>query len=423
MSCEHDLCTLIGKQIHGRLLEIWDGKSGLSKEKEQSYRDIWIAGSGRPASDFGKFLPDQPKGPGILKKAANLTKAVVKHVNNPTILSDADKEKRLLACRNCSYCDKAKMICSHKKCGCFLSKKSGWESEDCPVGRWPSLNLEPKLDREFVAGPRVQKFLVNWYGESGDCMQHHLRGAPVFLFCGGPSLNSMDLEIFNQRGIVTASVNQVAATHIRPRYAFFVDPPRKFHTSIWDDPGIMKFTRRSLSKGKLAVDTKEGWQVTGKACRDCPNTWFYENSYGLDINDYMIREKPTWGGDLRRGENPVATRSTRNVMLIAMRMLYWLGSRNVFLVGADFNMQEGNSYAFKEPKDKRAASTNNNTYTLLNGFFHDLKPVFKQCDFEVINCTPASHIDAFPRMDYREAVSLVTEKWKGSPNVSGLYRL
>lgn len=276
------------------------------------------------------------------------------------------------------------------------------------------------LWRPFRAGPGIGRVVVNWYGLAGDALRDHLRGAPVFLVCGGPSLNETDLGLLNQRGVIVAAVNQAAATHVRPQISITVDPPRKFHSAIWKDPAVLKLTRRVQSRDRITEPAGSGWTTTGPKVRDLPNVWFYEHSYGFTPDDFLTRPRIAWGADFKTGGG---VRSTRNVMIAAMRLLYWLGARTVFLVGADFQMQAGRSYAFDDPKDARAAGTNNNSFGILNRWFHALGPHFEKHDFRVVNVTPGSHLDAFDRMDYTTAVAAVAAGVPPVDSVRGLYRL
>ena len=351
--------------------------------------------------------------PPLATRAKNYARDTAKHIATGAKILDAEQiEARLRACRLCDYIDRHH--CTHKRCGCPVAKKAMRESSDCPVRRWPDHKLQIKTLRPFESGQNVGGFCVNWYGHSGDALQHSLRGAPVFLVAGGPSINSLDLSLLQQRGITIAAVNQVGATHVRPHYWFSVDAPSHFHGSIWQDPAVAKFTRHSNNRKK---QSGTHGSESKAPVRDCPNTWFIQHSFGFDPATFLTTHKPTWGGTHGR-----QNRQTKSCMLLALRMLYWLGSRTVFLVGADFSMKPGESYAFDEPKDARAAGTNNNGFAIMDGWFNQLKPHFAAADFRVVNCTPASRITAFPRMDYRRAVDMVVNQHPKVDSVRGMYR-
>src|SRR5688572_6436907 len=66
-------------------------------------------------------------------------------------------------------------------------------------------------------------------------------GASTFLCLAGPSLATLDLSLLDKRGIVISSLNNVAATNVRPHLWFTADHPKQFCDIIWKDPAIMKF--------------------------------------------------------------------------------------------------------------------------------------------------------------------------------------
>lgn len=86
------------------------------------------------------------KEPPLWKKAANYTKAVVKHAaGGLERLPEHEYEKRLAICRGtagvsaCEALNPETGICRDWRCGCALQKKAWWRSEDCPRGRWPEM--------------------------------------------------------------------------------------------------------------------------------------------------------------------------------------------------------------------------------------------------------------------------------------------
>jgi hypothetical protein len=143
-----DLCYALGRELHKRQLQIWNGVSGLPSEKEQKYRDRWISESRKDYNTFLKWLPSTarqcartPDEPTALDLVKNVSKAVVRRTKSRKNVTPEQKEARLAVCRTneCGMCNVQKMRCMHKRCGCFLRIKSGWKSEDCPVGKWEKL--------------------------------------------------------------------------------------------------------------------------------------------------------------------------------------------------------------------------------------------------------------------------------------------
>lgn len=97
--------------------------------------DLWERGEG-PGQ---LLLPKDPsQEPGLWRKAWNLSRAVVRHVAHGTReVSDAVYRERLLVCESCSSCDTSRMVCREQSCGCYVQIKARWESESCPLKKWP----------------------------------------------------------------------------------------------------------------------------------------------------------------------------------------------------------------------------------------------------------------------------------------------
>lgn len=87
----------------------------------------------------------QEEPPSLLQQATNLGQAAIRHLlNGRKKVSKEAYDRRLAICQ--APCEKWNRDvnsprCLHKKCGCFLKTKAWWESETCPLGKWP--NGEP----------------------------------------------------------------------------------------------------------------------------------------------------------------------------------------------------------------------------------------------------------------------------------------
>lgn len=233
------------------------------------------------------------------------------------------------------------------------------------------------------------------------------RGATVFLVCGGPSLNKMDLTPLRaERGILVAAVNQVAATHVRPQLWFSVDDPSKFHESIWKDPGILCFTKQKYLRHAV-WETKDGERKAGPKSQDLPGVLGYEHRSEWPCD--FLSGAPTWG----------TAGVFKSVFMVALRMLADLGVKRICLLGADFHMEPGQSYAFDQEKNAGAARSNNGYYARMN---RDLPKVWKDLlsiGCEVVNCTPGSHLTAFPTSTLADELARVVITPPAS--VAGLY--
>lgn len=74
----------------------------------------------------------------MLAEITNFAKALIKYayLGYPKVNADVQL-RRLSICEACPI--HMSGICTHVDCGCPVSKKSLWATEDCPVGRWPAL--------------------------------------------------------------------------------------------------------------------------------------------------------------------------------------------------------------------------------------------------------------------------------------------
>ena len=79
-------------------------------------------------------MADTITAPSLLGMAARFTKAAVRHAaDGMTEVASEQQAARLAVCQTCPYA--ANNRCG--VCGCFLSKKAAWRSEDCPLEKWP----------------------------------------------------------------------------------------------------------------------------------------------------------------------------------------------------------------------------------------------------------------------------------------------
>ncbi len=73
--------------------------------------------------------------PTLLQKAANLTRAVAKHVAHGMPSTDPETlARRLATCEACDRFDRSDRTCM--ACGCFCDAKARWLDQTCPAGKW-----------------------------------------------------------------------------------------------------------------------------------------------------------------------------------------------------------------------------------------------------------------------------------------------
>lgn len=240
---------------------------------------------------------------------------------------------------------------------------------------------------------------------------HAYQGATAFLVCGGPSAGDIDLKALSATpGVVTMAVNN-AAQGWRPQLWCGLDEPHRFLNSIWLDPGITKFY-------PLAYQDMPLREHPAKTPRDCPNTWFIRRNDKFDAKTWLNEDTINWG---QEGSDTV--RGGRSTMVAALRILYILGFKKVYLVGADFKMDPKRAYNHDQVVDAAVAAKNNTLFEYLNGLFTQLQVEFLHHGFEVFNTTQISGLTAFPYKSFIDARAQATNDSKVNPMESsaGLY--
>ena len=239
------------------------------------------------------------------------------------------------------------------------------------------------------------------------------RGRSAFLICNGPSLVSgkYDLSLLKYPGVMTYGMNNGPRT-VRPNFWSCVDDPVRFIKSIWLDPQIMKIVPHAHAEKKIFDN--ESWtdmkNQDGQPLLvgDCPNVIYFHRNEKFMPDRFLFEDTVNWGDHSDVG--PPGMKGGRTVMLPCFKILFLLGFRRIYLLGADFTMTENYAYHFDEQRQKGAVNCNNNTYDKMRQiYFPQLKPYFDAEGFQVYNCNPDSAIDTFPYVSYEEAISDCTK--------------
>lgn len=217
-------------------------------------------------------------------------------------------------------------------------------------------------------------------------------GQTAVLVCNGPSAGSIDPSLLSRPGFVTMGVNN-GAHQIRPTLWAGQDEPSKFMASIWEDPRIMKFTRKSHGPKKYWT----GSDFSPRTIAQMPNMFFHAIHSDPAIDTWLDRDAIGWAA--KDGPGHIVS-----IFLCALSILYKLGFVRVLLVGADFKMQKEKPYFFSEAKTDGEVDYNNRLFRRLDEQCRRLRPTFTTRGFEVINCTPDSGLTAFDAMDLRAAL-------------------
>lgn len=237
----------------------------------------------------------------------------------------------------------------------------------------------------------------------------------MFLICGGPSFATLDHTKLRGPGIMTMGLNNSPRT-FRPHLWCSVDSPDHWIRSIWLDPCIQKFVPISHVNKKIFNSDK--WKFMRAKVGDCPNVVYYKRNEKFQPEQFLWEDTINWGNHKNFGGG-------RSVMLAAIRILFTLGFRRVYLLGCDFKMDDKTKYHFDQDRHKGSIKGNNETYRLLNDRFKVLRPLFEAQGFHVFNCNPESNLTAFQKIPFSDAIGETVAHMDGVdyPNerTKGLY--
>ena len=232
------------------------------------------------------------------------------------------------------------------------------------------------------------------------------RGASAFLMASGPSFALLDKSLLRTPGVWVMSLNNALAS-FRGNAAVIVDDPARFTMSMWTDPSVTKFVPSShfekpLWDNRFLKGKGQQWAPAGMMVGDCPNVIGYRRNEKFQPERFLYEDTINWGNHKKWGGG-------RSVMLAALRILFLLGFRKVYLLGVDFNMSDTKKYHFDEERTPSAIRGNNSTYEKMIEWFEQLQPYFLAENFVVKNCNPESKLTAFPFIKFEDAISEATE--------------
>jgi hypothetical protein len=147
----------------------------------------------------------------------------------------------------------------------------------------------------------------------------------------------------------------------------------------------------------------------------------YRRNENFVAEQFLYEDTVNWGNHGDRVD-AYGFRGCRSVMLAAFRLLFYLGIRQIYLLGCDFYMQnDASNYAFEQARSSASVKGNNRTFEALDVRFRQLLPYFCREGLEVFNCTPSSRLTAFPRCHFDEAVRRALTTFPKRIVTSGMY--
>ena len=146
----------------------------------------------------------------------------------------------------------------------------------------------------------------------------------------------------------------------------------------------------------------------------------YRRGEHFDHRQFLDEDTVCWGNNGGTRDS-LGIKGKRSVMLVALRLLHYLGFRTVYLLGADFKMSEDRGYAFDETRTPEAVRHNTVLYRALNRRFEALRDHFRRARFTVVNCTPGSGLTAFEHIPYDQAVERAAAECSKPVSTRGWY--
>lgn len=405
--------------------------------------DNQIGSSGMPAtaSAFRRLLPNIRQR--LLRRAAQI-KPYAQVILTAKYVAPEVAARRVAMCQQCDECRvrpsgaKWCRMCGHGIGGADLRIEDlatyeehlpRWgckhplrkEGKGWPIGEDGSWSKAESLDLrehgvEHVATPTLipdadlkaavrdsqvqcRSLLFSGDGKPVD-LENLFRGRSCFLICGGSSFGRLDHSKLREPGILTMGVNNSPKT-FRPNLWTCCDAPDHYIRSIWLDPTILKLAPMEFCHSH--VFDSDRWNYLDITLADCPNVFCYRSRSGFDPAKFLTGDSCFGGNDDRNGNG-------RSVMLPAIRLLYYLGVRRVFLLGCDFRMTNNHAYHLGQPGASDSTQRHNN-YNILRERFRLLRPVFEAAGLRIYNCNLKSKLDAFETISFDHAYAKCLEEW------------
>lgn len=249
--------------------------------------------------------------------------------------------------------------------------------------------------------------------------QHHMplfledtyAGRSAFLVAGGPSVYDVKQSI-GGAGRLIFGVNN-SPKRVRPNLWACVDYPRRFLRSIWQDPLITKFVPDCYANDLIPSNSRGRNQLVCES----PNTFFYVRGGEYSARDFLLSSSFYWG-ETAKGS------AGRSVLLVALKVLFLIGIRRVFLLGVDFHMDGNRPYCFEQQRTPEMVNRNNETFAILKVKLEELKPHFESLGYMIYNCNPGSNLTVYPYKSIEDAIHDLDDEFDADlshETTSGMY--
>lgn len=217
-------------------------------------------------------------------------------------------------------------------------------------------------------------------------------GRTVLLIGGSPSIKEQQIERIEQRGILSAAINN-AAKHVKTTLWFSGDNPKCYEPQIIFDPTIIKFA--PVSNHSIKIDTTPYFHLS--------NLYFYMPLDDVPWNEFFApRKEVPW---------------FKNTLFVAINILYNLGIRRIILCGSDFAFsKDGKVYAHDTPLNEKEKSWNTAIYNYQVQELRALRPMFEKYKLELLDASKYSRLSSvYKHIDLDTAIDLCLKDFPKQP--------
>lgn len=207
---------------------------------------------------------------------------------------------------------------------------------------------------------------------------------PVFIVCGGPSLNHVDVSLLNGPGRLVVGVNS-SYPKVRPDYWVGLDTTDCYERRLFTEPFP-----------KIMAESRKDDRTAGRNLREFNHCWFIDTATQKDV--YHV-------------ENDIEVCSN-NSFVAALSFALWLGTRDIFLVGVDLDTKAAD-YADGVQLTAEQRAYNQNLYDQTFAFLKHFVWRMGRIGVRVTSCSPGSRINGI--MPFREVGSVVAKLEEGLP--------
>ena len=203
-----------------------------------------------------------------------------------------------------------------------------------------------------------------------------------FLIGRGWSATDEKLSRIQSSCFLSATINNYPRS-FQPDIWITGDPPNYFGRWIWENTRVQKFVPLETADMPCPKPDVDGDKKTPK---DYGNVHFYHHATNVDPSNFFMTPYASWGTtSYGRDDTDRPRGGVRSSMIAALRILYHLGICNVYLLGCDFAPHD-------HPDD--------NYFADLSGQLKELRPIFDDHGFFVMNTNPDSHLRCFDFKDF-----------------------